>query len=463
MLTHETAEEVRDDDFPETWQQGEGLTFSLSYHFEPGAVDDGLTIDVPVATLNRVAADDFSWNVPGVRHELVTSLIRSLPKNLRVSFVPAPDKARDFLAATPPGEEPLLDALERWARSTTGVVVPREAWDWSKVPAHLQPTYRVVDDGGAEQARGKDLDRLKAPLQGQFEQALADVADDSGYGATGATDWTFGDLPEEIVQRRAGHEVVAHPALVDEGTTVGVGVFGSLDEAAARHRHGVRRLLLLTLPAEDPTTGLDTRQRLGLAGSPYPSVAELLDDLRAAILTDVVDAHPPARSREAYDALVAAGREALAARTGPVLTDVLRVLGDWRDTDRMLSGRAELATLPALQDMREQLARLVGPGFLGEAGADRLRRFPTYLLAVRRRREQLDERVVRDRQLMDQLTPVQEAVLNQLAALPAGRPPGERLRRARWMLEEYRVSLFAQQLGTDGPVSDQRIRKLLAG
>jgi ATP-dependent helicase HrpA len=462
MLTHDTAEEVREEDYPETWQQGGGLTFSLSYVFEPGAVDDGVTIDVPVATLNRVAADDFSWNVPGVRHDLVTALIRSLPKNLRVSFVPAPDRAREFLATTPPGEEPLLDALERWARSTTGVVIPREAWDWSKVPAHLQPTYRVVDDAGQERARGKDLDRLKAPLRGQFEEALAAVADDSGYGATGQTDWTFDDLPPEITQRRAGHEVVAHPALVDEGSTVGVGVFGSPDEAEARHRLGVRRLLLLALPAADPTSGLDTTQRLGLAGSPYPSVAELLDDLRAAILDDVVDASPPARTRAEYDALVAAGREALVARTPQVLADVLRILADWRETDRMLSGRAELATLPALQDMREQLARLVGRGFLGEAGADRLRRFPTYLLAIRRRREQLDGQVARDRMLMDQLRPVEEAVLHQLAALPEGRPPGQRLRRARWMVEEYRVSLFAQQLGTDGPVSDQRIRKLLA-
>jgi ATP-dependent helicase HrpA len=132
MLTHDTAGEVREEDFPEQWRQGQGLTFPISYHFEPGAADDGLTIDVPVATLNRVGAEDFSWNVPGVRHELVTSLIRSLPKNLRVSFVPAPDKAREFLAATPPGEEPLLDALERWARSTTGVVVPRDAWDWTR-------------------------------------------------------------------------------------------------------------------------------------------------------------------------------------------------------------------------------------------------------------------------------------------------------------------------------------------
>jgi ATP-dependent helicase HrpA len=464
MLTHDTADEVREEDFPERWEQSQGLTFPISYHFEPGAADDGLTIDVPVATLNRVGAEDFSWNVPGVRHELVTSLIRSLPKNLRVGFVPAPDKAREFLATTPPGEEPLLDALERWARSTTGVVIPREAWDWSKVPAHLQPTYRVLDDEGSEQARGKDLDALKAPLESQFDAALAAVADDSGYGATGQTAWTFGDLPEEIQQRRAGHEVIAYPAVLDEGATVGLGIFGSAEEAGARHRHGVRRLLLLALPfTDDPTAELDTTQRLGLAGSPYPSVADLLDDLRAAILTDVVDAHPPARTSAAYDALVAAGRETLDARTEQVLGEVLRVLADWRETDRMLSGRAELVTLPALQDMREQLARLVGPGFLAEAGADRLRRFPTYLLAVRRRREQLDERVARDRQLMDQVRPLDETYLHQVAALQPGRPPGELLRRARWLLEEYRISLFAQQLGTDGPVSDQRIRKLLAG
>jgi len=381
-----------------------------------------------------------------------------------VSFVPAPDKAREFLASTPAGEEPLLDALERWGRSTAGVVIPRDAWDWTKVPAHLQPTYRVLGDDGDEQARGKDLDALKAPLEEQFDAALAAVADDSGYGATGRTEWTFGELPPEILQRRAGHEVLAYPALLDEGATVGLGVFGSAEEAAARHRHGVRRLLLLALPfPTDPTDSLDTTQRLGLAGSPYASVGDLLDDVRAAVFTDVVDAHPPARTPEEYDALVAAARHALAARTDPVLRDVLRVLADWRETDRALSGRAELATLPALQDMREQLARLVGRGFLGEAGADRLRRFPTYLLAIRRRRENLDDRVARDRQLMDQVRPLDEAYRHQVAALQEGRPPGDTLRRARWMLEEYRVSLFAQQLGTDGHVSDQRIRKLLAG
>jgi ATP-dependent helicase HrpA len=243
---------------------------------------------------------------------------------------------------------------------------------------------------------------------------------------------------------------------------VGLGIFGSLDEADARHRLGVRRLLLLGLPAGDPTRGLGNAEKLGLAGSPYPTVAELLEDLRAAILIDVVDAHPPVRSAREYDALVAAGADALAERTGPVLTDLLRLLADWRETDKQLSGRAELATLAALQDLGSQLGRLMARGFLGDAGADRLRRYPTYLAAMRRRRERLDEQVARDRQLMDQVLGLQEAWLHHVDALPEGRPPGARLRQARWMLEEYRVSLWAQQLGTDAPVSDQRIRRLLA-
>ena len=308
MLTHDTAEVVTEADYPEQWDSGdEGLTFPISYHFEPGADEDGLTIDVPVATLNRVEADDFSWNVPGLREELVTSLIRSLPKNLRVSFVPAPNKAKEFLAAVPAGEEPLLDSLERWLRSTTGVVVPREAWDWSKIAPHLQPTYRVVDDGGTEQARGKDLEALKAPLRPQFEQAMEEVATDAGLARSGETTWAFGSLDESATLTRAGHRVTVFPALVDEGATVGLGVFGSTDEAGARHRLGVRRLLLLalSLPSDaELVDGLTTAERLGLAGTPYGAVATLLADVRAAVVVGLVDAAPPVRSGEAYDALL---------------------------------------------------------------------------------------------------------------------------------------------------------------
>jgi ATP-dependent helicase HrpA len=469
MLTHDTAGVVTEADYPEQWDSGdEGLTFPISYHFEPGADEDGLTIDVPVATLNRVEADDFSWNVPGLREELVTSLIRSLPKNLRVSFVPAPNKAKEFLAAVPAGEEPLLDALERWLRSTTGVVVPREAWDWSKIAAHLQPTYRVVDDGGTEQARGKDLEALKAPLRPQFEQAMEEVATDAGLARSGETTWAFGTLDESATLTRAGHRVTVFPALVDEGATVGLGVFGSTDEAEARHRLGVRRLLLLALPLPSDAElldGLSTAERLGLAGTPYGAVAGLLTDVRAAVVQGLVDAAPSVRSEDAYGALLGAARATAPDGVRALLAELLRVLDGWRGADKALSGRAEMTLLPALADMKAQLERLVHPGFVAEAGPEQLRRYPTYLRALSLRRAALDQggaAVNRDRALMDRIAELQESYLHQVAALPEGRPPGERLRRVRWMLEELRVSLWAQQLGTAYPVSEERIRKVLS-
>ncbi len=474
MLTHDTAGQVRALDFPTNWlsewghdSDEAGLTFAISYHFEPGADDDGLTIDVPVATLNRIDADDFSWLVPGLREELVTELIRSLPKSLRVAMVPAPNTAREFLAATPPGAEPLLDALERFARSTRSLMIDRDAWDWAKVPEHLRPTYRVLTEAGAEAGRGKDLDALKEPLRPTFEQAMADVAADSGVTATGQTTWTVGTVEESFVQRRAGHEVRGFPALVDEGATVGLQVLATASQAAAHHRLGVRRLVLLALgppvPVDDvlAAAGLDQRAKLALVGSPYPSVGELLADLRAGLVGEVVDARPTVRDESSYDAVVAAAREAVAAGLSAAVHDVMRVLEAWRTTDRAISGRADLMTLPAMTDMRAQVGRLMAPGFVADAGTTRLRDYPRYLAAVTQRRERLDAQVAKDRQLMDQLAGLQEAWLHAAAAVPDGQPLPQHLREARWMLEEYRVSLFAQQLGTREKVSDQRIRKVM--
>jgi len=466
MLTHDTVAEVRAQDYPEVWH-GDGLTFPISYHFEPGAADDGLTIDVPVGTLNRVDDADFSWVVPGLREELVTALIRSLPKQLRVNFVPAPNHARDFLKAVPAGEEPLLDALERHFRSTTGVLVPREAWDWTKVPAHLRPTFRIVDDTGREQSRGKDLEALKAPLRPAIARAVHEVAADSGHTITGETTWTFGTIEASFTQTRAGHEVRGFPALVDEGSTVGLGVFGSLDEADARHRLGVRRLVEIGLDKLDQrwakaiVDGLTNAEKLSLAGSPYSSAAELVEDCRAAVVQDVVDAQPPVRDQAAYDALVAAAVDQLSERVRATLGDALQALDAWRRTDKLLSGRADLTTLPALTDMQAQLRRLFAPGFIGDAGARQLRRFRVYCAAIDHRRERLDPG--RDRQLMDQVADLQAAVLHRFDALPPRRPPGAALRQARWLLEEYRVSLWAQHLGTAQTVSDARLRKVLAG
>jgi ATP-dependent helicase HrpA len=462
MLVNETAAAVTEEDYPDLWREGE-LSLPLAYQFEPGAAADGVTVDVPVATLNQVDPDPFTWQVPGLRHDLVVALIRSLPKNLRVNFVPAPNVAREFLAATSPGEESLLDALERYLRSTTGVVVPRGAWEPSKVPDHLRPTFRVVDEHGTVVARGKDLEALKAPLRPKFAEAMAEAASSSGLDATGQTSWTFGTLERTFTQTRAGHEVRGFPALVDEGATVGVRVLATEAEQEASHRLGLRRLLMITLPspAKAVADGLSLTDKLGLAGSPYPAIPALLEDCVAAAVDLLVERYGAAWDEASFTELARRVRAELPVSTRGVVHDVLRALAEWRDVDKLLSGSADLSMLPALADMKAQVGRLVHRGFVSEAGATQLRELPRYLAAVRTRRERLATNINRDRKLMDQVASLQEGFLHRVDALPPGRPPSAGLVRVRWMLEEYRVSLWDQSRGTAYPVSDTRIRKAL--
>ena len=473
MLVNESAQTVDQHDYPDEWRDGE-LVLPLSYQFDPGSDEDGLTVDLAVATLNQVDADAFSWQVPGLRADLVIALIRSLPKRLRVSFVPAPNHARAFLGSVPPGEEPLLDALERFLRATTGVVVPREAWDWTKVPSHLRPTFRVVDDTGRVIVGGKDLESLKEPLRPKLAQAISQVADAKGVTATGQTSWTFGRIDRTFAQSRAGHEVRGFPALVDESmavasstggarTTVGLQVLGSEGDQEATHRRGLRRLLLLaiTSPARSIAEGLTNAEKLTLASAPYASTSELLEDCVAAAVDLLVEQIGVVWDGEGFDALVAEVRERLPATTRTVMHDATQVLGAWRETDRSLSGPADLTMLSALADMKGQVGRLVFPGFVADLGAAQLREIPRYMGAVRFRLDKLPSSVGRDRLLMDQVSSLQEGYLNRVTSLPPGRIPSAELGRVRWMLEEFRVSLWAQHLGTAYAVSDTRIRKAL--
>ena len=460
MLVHEGSD-LDEADYPDAWHEG-GASLPLRYHFEPGSEDDGVTVDVPLATLNTVGPAAFTWNVPGLRHELVTALIRSLPKPLRVNFVPAPDVAHRFLEAVPPGEEPLLEALTRYLRSLGGVHVPAEAWDWDRVPLHLRPTFRVVDTDQREVARGKNLEQLKVPLRPSFDLAMQQAAQESGLGTTGRTTWTFDTIEPSFTRLRAGHEVRGFPTLVDEGTTVGLRVSASAEEQEADHRLGVRRLLLIALadPAPEMLDRLDNAAKLGLAASPYPNARALVADCVLAAAGELVDHAPTVRDEAAFATLVAQGRTELAERSRGVLRQVLTVLGEWRPVDKALHGRVELDLLPAMNDLREQLGRLVGPGFVADAGAVALREYPRYLRAMAARIDRLGDRA-RDRELMARTQPLQEAWRHRVDALPEGRSVPADLRRVRWMLEEYRVSLWAQHLGTSMSVSDTRIRKAL--
>ncbi|MGI8994473.1 MAG: ATP-dependent RNA helicase HrpA [Nocardioidaceae bacterium] len=461
MLVHEHASELSGEEFPLVWRHGE-VELPLAYQFEPGTDRDGVTVDIPVATLPQVEAQDFSWPVPGLREELVVAMIRSLPKQLRVTFIPAPNVARGFLAAVTAGEEPLLDALTRHLRRTTGVAVPPDAWDLARVPPHLRTSFRVVDDTGAELGVGKDIEALQRQLRAQAGTAVSAAA--TGLERSGLTRWDFEDLPRVFRQTRAGHEVRGYPTLVDDVTSVRIAVLGTEQEQRASMVSGVRRLLLIAVPspASDIADSMSNADKLALALNPAGGASALLDDAYAAAVDALVADHGgPAWDRESFQTLVEAVRRGGRARTEQVLVLAREAVARAHVVDRRLSGRVELALLPALSDLKGQWTRLLAPGFVQDAGVEALRHYPRYFAAMEQRLDKLLDDPRRDSELMGTVAGVQAAYLQRVESRRPGETPGPALQAVRWMIEELRVSLWAQQLRTPHPVSVSRIEKAL--
>ncbi|MGN6723563.1 MAG: ATP-dependent RNA helicase HrpA [Marmoricola sp.] len=467
LLTFDPAMLVREeavgeaDAFPDVWRDGErGL--ELHYRFEPGHRDDGVTVDVPLGTLGGLNADQFSWQVSGLREELVTALLRGLPKALRVHVVPVPDTARAFLAEVAPGEESLTAALSRFIRARKGVFVPDDAWDLDKLPAHLLPTFRVLDAEGRVVSSGKDLDELRAPLAADFDAAVRDVASSALPRVTGATAWTFGDVPGSFRTVRAGHEIEAFPALVDEDTGVGLDVFGRRDWAVAHHRRGVRRLLALQHPrlADQLLEGLSTQQKLVLASASDPA-RTLIEHCVLAAIDDALPDVSGVRTAAEFESLHRSISGDLQQRSEQFVEHAIRAFTQAIEVDKAVSGRVELAALSAMADMQAQYAELMKPGFVAVAGSW-LQHYPRYLSAILRRAEKLSD-LHRDRLAADRVATFQNLVTEGYRALPEGQPPTADLEHGRWLVEEFRVSLWAQQLGTSEPVSERRLSKLLHG
>ncbi|OZV81022.1 ATP-dependent helicase [Micromonospora echinospora] len=452
---------VDEADYPDEWRS-DGVTLPLTYRFEPGTPTDGVTVDIPLPLLNQVPAESFDWQVPGLREELVVALIRSLPKAVRRNFVPVPDFARAALAAITPGEEPLLDALTRVLRRMTGVTVPRDAWDLDKLPAHLRVTFRVLDEENKPVAEGKDLPALQRQLKAEVRQVVAAAAPD--VARTGLREWTIGTLPRTIEQVRAGYRVTAYPALVDEGETVGVKVFDSEAEQAAAMWAGTRRLLRLTVanPAKFLQGRLSNEAKLALSRNPHGGVQQLIADATGAAIDKLVaDAGGPAWDAEGFAALRDKVRADLVDTVVEVMDRVRKVLAAAHAVQQRLTRTTDLTLVAALADLKGQLAGLVHAGFVTETGYARLPDLLRYLTAIERRLDRLPGNPQRDRQQQDRIAVVQKEYQDMLAALPAGRRDAEAVRQIRWMIEELRVNVFAQALGTPYPVSEQRIYRAM--
>ncbi|MFJ9834759.1 ATP-dependent RNA helicase HrpA [Streptomyces sp. NPDC101169] len=471
MLIRESAEAVTKADYPDTWRQGP-LKFRVTYQFEPGADADGVTVHIPLQVLNQVTDEGFDWQIPGLREEVVTELIRSLPKPVRRNYVPAPNYARAFLERAAPLQEPLTVTMARELRRMVGVPFDAEDFDWSKVPDHLRITFRVVDERRRKLAEDKDLEALRLSLKPKARKALsqAAAATASRQGGeslerSGLTDWTIGALSRVFETRRAGQPVKAYPALVDDGDTVSVRLFDTEEEQAEAMWRGTRRLILRNIPvnpAKFASDRLTNAQKLALSANPHGSVQALFDDCAMAAADKLIgDFGGPVWDEESYRKLYDKVRAEIVDTTVRAVGQVQQVLAAWQACERRLKAVRSPALLANLADVRKQLDALVKPGFVTWAGIGRLPDLMRYLVAADRRLQQMPTGVQRDTTRMEKVHEMQDEYAWLLEQLPQGRPVPRQVLDIRWMIEELRVSYFAHALGTAYPVSDKRIVKAI--
>ncbi|MGQ7296659.1 ATP-dependent RNA helicase HrpA [Quadrisphaera sp. KR29] len=494
-LTIDDADALSLDDAPTSWSSG-SFDLSLSYRFDPHAADDGVTVHVPLAVLAQVPETGLDWGVPAWRTELVTALLRALPKPVRVQLVPVPDTAREVAAALPEVPPPgvrLVDAVGEVLRARRGVVVPPEAWDAARLAEsapHLLPTYALEDADGRVVATGKDLAALRERTAGAQRAAVVEAVT-AGARASGQqlehealTSWPAGLVLAEQVETAApdGRPVVGFPSLVVERWTaaskqrkdgerrIAVRVLATEAEARAAHPRGVARLarLVLANPTKALLDGLGTPARLALARSPHGTVEALLADCADAAVDHLVSQRAPGgglgvRDGQAFDALLRAVRPDLLATTQQVLGLVQRVLKSARDVEHALDRTpASLPLVASLADVRAQLGVLVHAGFVAEVGLERLPDVQRYLRALLRRLEVLGgagaaQAAQRDRDRTGVVQRLEADLERAVAALPSARRDAAEARAVRWQLQELRVSLFAQTVGASGPVSEKRV------
>ncbi|MFS0794387.1 DUF3418 domain-containing protein [Microbacterium sp. 1P10AE] len=487
-----TGDRAQGDDraFPARWRQGD-QTLNLAYRFEPGAPDDGVTVVVPLPLLAQLRPDGFDWQVPGMRDELVTALLRALPKTIRRNVVPAADWAEKFSAelaekgpehANGLPKATLVDALAAQVQRVANQRVSAADFELDRVPGHLMMSFRAVDPRGRAVGSDRDLaalqrrlaDRARSSVESTIARpnakAAARVAEASPAFAsrTKLTTWDLDELTEVVDTPVAGGVVRGYPALVDEGDSVALRVEATPEDAARHTRAGIRRLLLLAVPspASYVLDHLTANEKLALAASPYQNAKALIEDARVAVADDVLQRAASTgivRTRAEFESVRDAFSAASVEQTFQAVSLVARILLAQRDVERAMKDASSITLLGALNDVRGQLQGLVFPGFISRTGLSRLAHLPRYLAGALERVKTLSDNPGRDRQRMTEYERAAAGFVEAGGTMPLPADAPANLVQTRWLLEEFRVSLFAQRLGTAEPVSPQRLAKALKG
>lgn len=467
-LKPESAGSLSPLDWPDTWHHDD-LALPVTYRFEPGEIGDGVTVHIPLAVLNRVKDAGFDWQVPGARPELVGALIRSLPKELRRPLSPLAETtqvALDRLRQTQPGERPMREALAQVLTELAGQPVRPSAFDLAAVPPHHIITFAVVDDAGRPVAHGTDLKALRKLLGERIRAAIADTIAEQQpeIERSGITTWTLATLPRVIETTSGGADgpvVRGYPALLDDGDSVSVKVFTNPDVQARLMPRGIRRLLLLVVPVgrSSVTRHLTNAAKLAIARRKTPLI-DLIDDCIQAAADRLIADHGVPWDAAAFDRLVADARHRLVPLATLALNNAAEILDLAANADAKLARLIAPSLAPSVDDASAQLAVLTRAGFVTRAGTDRLADVARYLRAIDRRADAMAGNLRGDQDKMKVVRSLTDRYHALLAKVPASRITDD-VTAIGWMIEELRVSLFAQSLGTNGSVSDRRIARAL--
>ncbi len=462
LLVGGAAAEVTAAAYPTSWLQGR-IEVPLKYRFSPGEADDGVTARIPVKDLATVRADGFEWLVPAMREELAVALIKSLPKQLRREVVPAPDFAAAALARLAPRAEPLTEGLARELTQLSGTVIRAADFSAAAIPDHLRVTFTVIGDDGRELGSGKDLDALKRRLGAAVQEDLSARA--GAYERAPATQWTaqtLGDVPRTIDTEVRGSRVTGFGTLYPDGDRAGVRVVAAEPEQAALMGAGLDVLLANALPAAHKSVlqSVGPRERLALSQSPYASPMDLVADCRRRAITDLRSRAGVAWTPGEFADLTATVRAGLGEAVQRNFAHVAAAIATATEVRGAIAS-APPALRDAADDIAEQLDGLLFPGFVAATEDVHLQHLPRYTAGAAARWAALPAAIDRDDRGMASLDRVYAALTAKLDALPEHRRDAA-LDRVHWLIEELRVSLFAQSLGTAGSVSEKKVLAAIA-
>jgi ATP-dependent helicase HrpA len=466
LMRHEAAG-ITTEAFPHHLKLG-GIDFALTYHFEPGTPRDGVTMSVPLAQLNQIPAARCEWLVPGLLKEKVIQLCKTLPQKIRSKLVPVPDFAAEFVAAVPPSDKPLVPALIHFILQSRGLnargwEITPDAFRPDALPAHFSFNFKLVDENDRQLGMSRSLTELRGEWGGKAKEEFAELHETPSEYA-GMTDWTFGELPELMeVEVGGGQMVLGYPGLSDDGDSVSLCIFDSPEEAREVHAEGLLRLYLLQFREQVKyfEKNLPGLTQMGMQFMPLGSLDDLRKQLIGLAFARACLVEPWPTDATSFKARCVEAKSRLGLLAQEICRLVGQILTDWQALQKKLIAFKTYAA--AYQDIEKQLARMIGKRFITQTPFERLQHYPRYLKAISLRLDKLKADHLRDARLMAEYAPLWTNYERRAIVLAKQGVVDPQVEQFRWMLEELRVQLFAQELRTPAPVSSKRLQKMWEG